>query len=301
MNLAEIRKKALQEREAGGITPASSSAVSAPASSHPVREDPTGTVVTAIPVELAAPGVEEFPERQPTAVVDAIAAPAPAMSETVPMHEPLSFPGTMSTARPFDPIAELLAGRELAGSEDEDEHSSLIDGASSLDQIEEYLCFRVADENYAINIMEIKEIIKPREVTEVPRVPSFVRGVLSLRGIIIPIFDMRVRLGLPGSHASERERVIVGNRAATAYFADIASRSGWTISRRSFECLQWEFGSAPFDVAGTFGDNSGILSGASTPVLDTSVKASGNSSLRFISAGGGVWVTIQGSMEAYCA
>ena len=209
MNLAEIRKKALQEREAGGITPASSSAVSAPASSHPVREDPTGTVVTAIPVELAAPGVKEFPERQPTAVVDAIAAPAPAMSETVPMHEPLSFPGTMSTARPFDPIAELLAGRELAGSEDEDEHSSLIDGVSSLDQIEEYLCFRVADENYAINIMEIKEIIKPREVTEVPRVPSYVLGIISLRGVIIPIYDMRRRLGLGDGPGGNRQRILV--------------------------------------------------------------------------------------------
>ena len=207
MNLAEIRKKALQEREAGGITPGRSSEVSAPASTLPVREDAGGPAVTAIPVEPAAPGVEEFPDRQPTLVDDAAAAPS--MPETFPAGEPLSFPGTMWPARPFDPIAELLAGRELAGSEDEDEYSSPIDGAPSLDQIEEYLCFRVADENYAINIMAIKEIIKPREVTEVPRVPSYVLGIISLRGVIIPVYDMRRRLGLEDGPGGNRQRILV--------------------------------------------------------------------------------------------
>jgi len=57
------------------------------------------------------------------------------------------------------------------------------------------LCFKVADEKYAVNIMEIKEIIKPRDLTEVPRVPPYVSGVLSLRGIIIPVFNMHKRLG----------------------------------------------------------------------------------------------------------
>jgi purine-binding chemotaxis protein CheW len=57
--------------------------------------------------------------------------------------------------------------------------------------------------------MDIKEIIKPREVTEVPRAPHFVSGVLSLRGTIIPIIDMRERLGLACAEPTGKERIVV--------------------------------------------------------------------------------------------
>ena len=106
----------------------------------------------------------------------------------------------------FDPAAVILQGRQSA---------SGLEEVREADQVEaslELLCFRVATEDYAINIMDIKEIIKPREVTEVPRVPAFVRGILSLRGIIIPVFDMRLRLGLPEGVRSERERIVVVKR-----------------------------------------------------------------------------------------
>jgi len=106
----------------------------------------------------------------------------------------------------FDPAAVILKGRQSAAG---------LEAVREADQVEaslELLCFRVATEDYAINIMDIKEIIKPREVTEVPRVPAFVRGILSLRGIIIPVFDMRLRLGLPEGVHSERERIVVVKR-----------------------------------------------------------------------------------------
>jgi purine-binding chemotaxis protein CheW len=76
-------------------------------------------------------------------------------------------------------------------------------------EFQELLCFRVAAEKYAVNIMEIKEIIKAREVTEVPRVPDYVTGVLSLRGIIIPVFNMHKRLGHAVVQESGKERIIV--------------------------------------------------------------------------------------------
>ncbi|GFO68453.1 hypothetical protein GMLC_20320 [Geomonas limicola] len=106
----------------------------------------------------------------------------------------------------FDPAALILKGRETAQEEDEFLENEVAEETLEL------LCFKVASEEYAISIMDIKEIIKPREVTEVPRVPEFVRGILSLRGIIIPIFDMRLRLGLPAGEHSERERIIVVKR-----------------------------------------------------------------------------------------
>jgi purine-binding chemotaxis protein CheW len=89
-------------------------------------------------------------------------------------------------------------------------------GGADVAEYQEFLCFRVSDEVYGINIMEIKELIRPREVTEVPRAPSFVSGVISLRGTIIPIIDMLDRLGLPRETVTGRERVIVV-RSAESY------------------------------------------------------------------------------------
>jgi purine-binding chemotaxis protein CheW len=126
-----------------------------------------------------------------------------------PLAEALSggdLPVRVSARSGFDPLAALLAGRESVAA-DETLSGALTPHASS--EIEEYLCFRVAGEKYALNIMDIKEIIKPREVTEVPRMPGFISGVISLRGVIIPVMDMRLRLSLPVGEATVRERVVV--------------------------------------------------------------------------------------------
>ena len=107
------------------------------------------------------------------------------------------------------PLEAIMAGRGAAGCNYEtilaDEATSEIVAETYL----EFLCFRVSDEIYGINIMDIKEIIKPREVTEVPRAPVFISGVLSLRGTIIPIIDMRVRLDLARQEPTGKERIVV--------------------------------------------------------------------------------------------
>lgn len=107
-----------------------------------------------------------------------------------------------------NPIEIILAGRSAAGCDEEltvDEERA---GAVS-EICLEYLCFRVSDEIYGINIMAIKEITKPREVTEIPGTPEFVSGIVSLRGTIIPIIDMRSRLGLSRENVTGKERVVV--------------------------------------------------------------------------------------------
>lgn len=207
MNLADIRKKALQEKEAGGVSPRS--VVDSPATPPPVRDEPANGE-PALREEAPSPREAVLPEPPSPLPVEAIVSMAAPELERAVEQEPVSFPGTMPPARPFDPLAELLAGRERAGSDDDGELSALVEGASSSDQqTEEYLCFRVADESYAISIMEIKEIIKPREVTEVPRVPHYVPGIVSLRGVIIPIYDLRRRLRLEDGPGGSRQRVLV--------------------------------------------------------------------------------------------
>ncbi|OGU05573.1 MAG: chemotaxis protein CheW [Geobacteraceae bacterium GWC2_58_44] len=178
MNLADIRKKA-QTAELPGDQPVApwQAPLAAPG-----------------PPDSCQPGVPTAPAAY-SAPPEPCCAASPAEPELDPEPEN------------FDPAAVILKGRQSAAFE---EVSSLKEDQA--DASVELLCFRVATEEYAISIMDIKEIIKPREVTEVPRVPSFVRGILSLRGNIIPIFDMRVRLGLPGATASERERVVVVKR-----------------------------------------------------------------------------------------
>ena len=107
----------------------------------------------------------------------------------------------------YDPLATIISGREWSAESEETSLYNALPTASGT--LEEYLCFRVANEEYAINIMAIKEIIKPREVTDVPRMPEFILGVISLRGVIIPIMDMRLRLALPTEERTGKERVVV--------------------------------------------------------------------------------------------
>jgi len=76
------------------------------------------------------------------------------------------------------------------------------------------LCtFRVGGEDYAIDIMRVREIIPPLPVTPVPRAPSFVEGVIRLRGDVLPVVDVRRRLGLPVTPPTRRTKVLIVNVA----------------------------------------------------------------------------------------
>jgi len=77
------------------------------------------------------------------------------------------------------------------------------------DNIIELLSFWVADEEYAVDILEIGEIIKVPEITEVPRAPKWLLGVISLRGTVVPILDLRIVLKLDRQEISRASRVLV--------------------------------------------------------------------------------------------
>ncbi|MFH1238529.1 MAG: chemotaxis protein CheW [bacterium] len=69
--------------------------------------------------------------------------------------------------------------------------------------------FQLTDEEYAIPIIQVHEIIKPTDVTRIPGMPDFVEGVINLRGKVIPIIDIRKRFRLQRKKADEDTRVIV--------------------------------------------------------------------------------------------
>ncbi len=72
-----------------------------------------------------------------------------------------------------------------------------------------YLTFRTGEEEYGIEILKVIEIIGLMPITEVPRTPGFVRGVINLRGRIIPIVDLRLKFGLPEIEYTDRTCIII--------------------------------------------------------------------------------------------
>ncbi|MEJ6949846.1 chemotaxis protein CheW [Natronospora cellulosivora (SeqCode)] len=72
-----------------------------------------------------------------------------------------------------------------------------------------YLTFSLGKEEYGIPILKVKEIIGMMEITEVPKSPEFVKGVINLRGKIIPLMDLRLKFGLEEIEYSERTCIIV--------------------------------------------------------------------------------------------
>lgn len=187
MDLAKIRQKARQEQENRQL-------------------EESSLIRTEIPDSFPSSETVTLPTR--VSEKDHIQAASPITCSNP--HPALQSEYSVTPGRSHlrNPLEVILAGREAAGCDEEliqvSEQSEI-----AVDEYQEYLCFRVSDEIYGINIMDIKEIIKPREVTEVPRAPSFVSGIISLRGIIIPIIDMLERLGLPRESVTGRERVIV--------------------------------------------------------------------------------------------
>lgn len=67
----------------------------------------------------------------------------------------------------------------------------------------ELLAFRLLNEEYGVEINRIKEIIKPVEITNVPRTPDFVEGIISLRGVIVPVYNLKKRLKFAPSEESD--------------------------------------------------------------------------------------------------
>ncbi len=80
----------------------------------------------------------------------------------------------------------------------------------AVDQKEgKYLTFTLADEEYGIGILKVKEIIGMLPVTAVPKTPEFVKGVINLRGKVIPVIDLRLRFAIEARTYSDRTCIIV--------------------------------------------------------------------------------------------
>ncbi|EGW22881.1 chemotaxis protein CheW [Methylobacter tundripaludum] len=84
-----------------------------------------------------------------------------------------------------------------------------MDGSQGLEEQQQYLTFMLSGETYAISILRIKEIIQYGQLTEVPRMPDFIRGVINLRGAVVPVIDLSARFGKQPTAIGRRNCIII--------------------------------------------------------------------------------------------
>ena len=70
------------------------------------------------------------------------------------------------------------------------------------------LVFTLGNENFGVDINIVREIVRvPPFITRVPNAPDYIRGVINLRGTIVPVFDMELKIGMPSTHLTDEARI----------------------------------------------------------------------------------------------
>ncbi len=102
--------------------------------------------------------------------------------------------------------------------------------ATAATDLTQYLTFALADEEYAIGVLHVKEIVEYDTVTRVPSTPRWIRGVMNLRGGVVPVVDLAVKLGLDERPVTRRTCIVIveialgGDRALMGVVADAVSQ-----------------------------------------------------------------------------
>ena len=107
--------------------------------------------------------------------------------------------------------------------------AALADASSVRCEGGKFLTFYLAGEEYGLEILRVREIIGMQPITRVPRTPEFVRGVINLRGTVIPIVDLRRKLAM-GQAADARETVIIVVQAASLQMGIVVDRVSEVLS-----------------------------------------------------------------------
>ncbi len=76
-------------------------------------------------------------------------------------------------------------------------------------KVQQYLTFVIGGEEYAVSLLKVKEIIEYDVVTEIPKTPQWVRGVINLRGNVVPVVDLAVKFRLPASVAGKLTCIVI--------------------------------------------------------------------------------------------
>ena len=86
-----------------------------------------------------------------------------------------------------------------------------------MEKINQFLTFRIKDEEYALCVSNVKEILEVPQITRIPRMPTYMRGVINLRGSVVPVIDLREKIrprrhGNDGRNRNHRHRDSIQGR-----------------------------------------------------------------------------------------
>src|SRR5579864_8601117 len=82
-------------------------------------------------------------------------------------------------------------------------------GVDTITEIRQYLTFKLGDEVYALDVAKVREVLDFTVVTKIPRTPEFLRGVINLRGNVVPVVDLRLGFGLSKTESTVNTCIIV--------------------------------------------------------------------------------------------
>lgn len=82
-------------------------------------------------------------------------------------------------------------------------------GTEGTEELLPLVCFQLGDEQYALDIARVHEVLRLIPITRVPQMPDFVLGVINARGNIIPVFDLHRKFGLRGKALNEKTKIVV--------------------------------------------------------------------------------------------
>lgn len=77
------------------------------------------------------------------------------------------------------------------------------------DPVLQWVTFKLGNETYGINVMQVQEVLRYTEIAPVPGAPSYVLGIINLRGNVVTVIDTRMRFGLPPADISEQTRIVI--------------------------------------------------------------------------------------------
>ncbi|BBN81131.1 chemotaxis protein CheW [Pseudoalteromonas sp. A25] len=81
--------------------------------------------------------------------------------------------------------------------------------ADSNDEVLQWVTYKLEDETYGINVMQVQEVLRYTEIAPVPGAPAYVLGIINLRGNVVTVIDTRARFGLVSSEVTDNSRIVI--------------------------------------------------------------------------------------------
>jgi purine-binding chemotaxis protein CheW len=81
--------------------------------------------------------------------------------------------------------------------------------AANGDEVLQWVTYKLGEETYGINVMQVQEVLRHTEIAPVPGAPDYVLGIINLRGNVVTVIDTRSRFGLPSSDISDNTRIVI--------------------------------------------------------------------------------------------